>query len=171
MAAVGAITTMGVATFATVSPAGATVMGPVSCTGASKGKVSYKPAWTDNGSGTVTGTFSLKVTGCTGGIPTPSAVKIKGTFTFPNGGGGCSDGVNATSTLNVKWKASPKVPPSQVTSNWEIDNTIIDSGPTVTVTGSYPTTGGFLSTGGGRIGDCLSGVKGTKFSSTTVSGF
>ena len=163
-------------------PAGATTptgTGVFTCTVVS-GQVTYTPAWSNTGKGSVRAALSLTGTGCSGGTPVPATVSISGKGKFPNGSGNCPQtSANWAGKLKITFATVKK---SKVTGAFAsvganspglgtiTTNTLIIP---VVVTGSYATTGStpFLSAVGPSTGTCATGVSSTTFTSGLISQF
>ena len=165
------------------NPAGATTptgTGIFTCTSVS-GQVTYTPAWSNTGKGSVRAALSLTGTGCSGGSPVPATVSISGKGKFPNGSGNCPQtSANWAGKLKITFATVKK---SKVTGAFAsvganaqtglgtiTTNTLIIP---VVVTGSYATTGStpFLSAVGPSTGTCATGVSSTTFTSGLISKF
>ncbi len=140
--AVGVLMVIGVMTD-TSAVAGATSLGSgtYSCSpplNAPMGTVTFVPAWSDSGTGTVRAKVSLVAGGCSGGSPTPTRVTVKGKFTFANGGGDCSSGIASVVTLKLTYQ--PKVRPSALQATFDIATAaaIVPYPTSSGITGSYP---------------------------------
>ena len=161
-------------------PAGATTptgTGTFTCTTVS-GQVTYTPAWSDTGKGSVKAALTLTGTGCSGGTPVPASVSISGKGKFPNGSGNCPvSSANWAGKLKITFATVKK---SKVTGAFAS----VGAAPSglgslttnalvvpVVVTGSYPTSGStpFLSAVGPSTGTCATGVSSTTYTSGLLS--
>lgn len=154
--------------FVSAEPVGAatTGTGTYSCSPSETpalGKVTFKPAWRNTGSGTVRATLSLTADNCTGGSPTPSKVTITGKFKFKDGGGGCSSG--AYTIGNLKFTYSPKVKPSYLVAVELVisGGAALESIPQSSgITGSYPAGNNsprvWANFVGANSGNCTTGI-------------
>ncbi len=123
-----------------------------------EGSISLNRPWSDTGKGVVKATVSASIPGCTGGSPGPGVVTVSGTFTFPNGGNGCSNGSNATAKLKLTYNSPVKA--SKFTGSFFVDPVaMVSPAYADTVTGSYPLSGATLLLGGGEhSGQCSTGI-------------
>jgi hypothetical protein len=156
---VGASGGIGALGVASVAPASATVSpgtGTYSCSHMT-GKVTFSPAWSDNGGGTVTAKMTFTATGCSGGNPTPTTVTAAGTIHFTNGNGSCNLGTSDATEATVL-RYSPAAANSKLVGGLGI----IDAGAKMSLGGrvraSYQSRligGEFLGT---PKGNCSSGI-------------
>lgn len=157
------LTTMGW-TGLVAEPAGAKTpvgSGTYSCTAHTSGTVTFSHPWSDTGSGRVKVTMSLTLfpAECEGGSPVPTAMTLSGTLSFPNGGGGCTNGVTVpVARLTLTYSDSPDVRDSKVVGPLLFTGGYYLSIWPGRVRGSYPSADAGLLMGGAPSGSCSTGI-------------
>jgi hypothetical protein len=132
--------------------------------------VTFDPPMTPSNAGSVVGKLKFKASGaCTGGSPTPSVIKGKGTiddFSWDMCNG-AQDTLQASITLKVTYPHKPGVA-STLTGGWSgyaLPNAW-DTGVSGPVTGSYPTSSPSISilfSPGDEVGTCATGISAINF--------
>jgi len=138
-----------------VSAGGPQGTGTYTCNDAT-GKISFTPAWSDSGTGKVTGQFTFTATGCSGGSPAPTKVSGSGTIHFANGEQTCE--IEAIGKAKTTLTYQPSVEPSVLKGGAAIINSGSGFSPGGRVSGSYPSHAAFGEFLGTPTGGCATGI-------------